>query len=110
MADHVEGWDIRSADEQDWMPWGADGKAEAKILGAADGYTLTLVRAQRGYRGTEHEHHYTEMLYVVDGELRNQGATMRAGDGYAASAGSRHTDFEALTDATYVIAFKLTEV
>lgn len=30
---------------------------------------------------------------------------MRAGDGYVAAAGSKHTGFTVTTDATYVLAF-----
>jgi hypothetical protein len=32
---------------------------------------------------------------------------MTAGDGYAAVQGSMHSDFEALTAATYIIMWKL---
>jgi hypothetical protein len=39
--------------------------------------------------------------------LRNQGQTMVRGDGYAAAAGSVHTDFEAEARSTYLSIFKL---
>ena len=45
--------------------------------------------------------------YVVEGTLRNQGQQMKAGDGYAAAAGSTHTDFETETGATYIVIFKI---
>jgi hypothetical protein len=32
---------------------------------------------------------------------------MKAGDGYIASAGSTHADFEAHTESTYIVIFKL---
>jgi hypothetical protein len=32
---------------------------------------------------------------------------MSAGDGYAAAAGSTHTDFETETGATYIVIFKI---
>ena len=104
----LDGWDIVRADETDWMPWtGSAGEARAKILGTADGYTVTLVEAQPGYAGSPHEHSHAEFNYVVEGTLRNQGREMSAGDGYAAAAGSTHTDFSTDTGATYIVIFKL---
>ena len=104
----LDGWDIVSADEADWMPWsGSAGEARAKVLGSADGYTAVMVEAKPGYRGSEHEHAYTEFNYVVDGTLRNQRREMKAGDGYAAAAGSTHADFATDTGAPYIVVFKI---
>ena len=104
----LDGWDIVRAAEADWMPWtGSAGAARAKILGSADGYTVVLVEAQPGYSGNPHEHGFAEFNYVISGTLRNQGVDMTAGDGYAAAAGSTHTDFETEAGATYVVIFKL---
>jgi quercetin dioxygenase-like cupin family protein len=104
----LEGWDIGKGEKAEWMPWtGSAGEARAKVLGAADGYTIVLVQAEPGYRGSEHEHAHAEFNYVVEGTLRNQGQEMRAGDGYAAAAGSSHTDFATDTGATYIVVFKI---
>jgi anti-sigma factor ChrR (cupin superfamily) len=104
----LDGWDIERADAVDWMPWvGAAGEARAKILGSADGYTVVLVEAQPGYRGAPHQHAHAEFNYVVSGSLLNQGTPMNAGDGYAAAAGSSHTDFVTEDGATYLVIFKL---
>ena len=104
----LDGWNIVRADDTEWMPWsGSAGEARAKILGSADGYTVTLVEAQPGYAGTLHEHTHAEFNYVVDGTIRNQGQLMSAGDAYAAAAGSTHTDFETDTGAIYIVVFKL---
>jgi hypothetical protein len=101
-----EGWDINHADELDWVEWGGGG-ARAKILGSADGYVVALVEAEVGYEGTPHEHAYAEFFYLIDGEITNQGKAMRAGDGYAAAAGSRHNEFRAEAPARYISIFKL---
>ncbi len=104
----LDGWNIVSADEAEWMPWtGSAGEARAKMLGAADGYTVVLVEAKPGYRGSEHEHAYAEFNYVIDGTVRNQGQEMKAGDGYAAAAGSTHADFATDSGATYLVIFKI---
>lgn len=103
----LQGWDIVTAADAAWMPWGATGDARAKVLGSADGYMVTLVEAEAGYVGGEHEHAHAEFFYLVSGEVRNQGRVLTAGDGYAAAAGTVHVDFEALTPATYVVTFRL---
>jgi mannose-6-phosphate isomerase-like protein (cupin superfamily) len=107
MQPSLDGWDITHGDDADWMPWGEKGDARAKIIGSADGYVVALVEAQAGYQGTPHEHAHAEFFYLLDGAIRNQGVSLTAGDGYAAAAGSHHTDFEAETPSTYLSIFKL---
>jgi quercetin dioxygenase-like cupin family protein len=104
----LDGWNIVAADDAEWMPWlGSAGEARAKVLGAADGYTVMFVEAQPGYQGSPHEHTYAEFNYIVSGRVRNQGVEMSAGDGYAAAAGSTHAAFGTDTGATYIVIFKL---
>jgi quercetin dioxygenase-like cupin family protein len=103
----LDGWDIGYVDHADWVPWGPRGDAKAKVLAAADGFTVVLVEAEPGYHGDPHEHAYPEFLHVIRGTLRNQGKEMGPGDSYAAATGSTHTDFETETGATYLSIFKL---
>jgi quercetin dioxygenase-like cupin family protein len=104
----LAGWDIASGDEKEWVEWGGSGAAaRAKVLSAADGCTMVLVEAGPGYRGTPHVHAHPEFVYVLDGELRNQGRAMARGDAYAAAGGSSHDDFETEPGATYVLIFRL---
>jgi hypothetical protein len=103
----LDGWDIGTFADLEWVPWGSGDKARAKVLGSADGYMVVLVEAQPGYRGDPHVHEHAEFSYVVSGTIRNQGVTFTEGDGYAAAAGSTHTDFETETGATYVVIFKI---
>jgi hypothetical protein len=103
----LEGWDIISADEADWIPWGQDGNARAKVLGQADGYTVVLVEAEPGYRGTPHHHDHAEFFYLVDGHVRNQGQELHRGTGYAAASGSTHDDFQAIERSTYLSIFRI---
>ena len=108
MAISLEGWNIVRADEADWLPWtGSAGEARAKIIGTADGYTVAFIEAQPGYQGNPHVHTHAEFNYVIDGSVRNQGQEMKAGDGYAAAAGSSHDDFATDSGATYLVIFKL---
>ncbi|MBY8869545.1 cupin domain-containing protein [Streptomyces sennicomposti] len=105
----LEGWDIARVDGDDqlpWIPWGAQGKARARIAARADGYHVAIVEAEPGYRTDPHVHEHPEFLYVIEGTLSNQGRTMTAGDVFAAAAGSRHTHFVAETPLKYVSIFK----
>jgi hypothetical protein len=103
----LEGWAIGHDADTEWAPWGQDGNARAKVLGTADGYLVAVVEAETGYKGTPHEHAHAEFSYVVSGQIRNQGEVLSAGDGYAAAAGSTHTDFEVLEPSRYLSIFRL---
>jgi uncharacterized protein len=101
----LDGWDIGHSHDIEWVPWSPDG-ARAKVLAIADGFHVALVEAEAGHQGDPHVHNHVEFLYVLDGALRNQGLAMTAGDAYAASAGSSHTDFVAQTNAAYLSIVK----
>jgi hypothetical protein len=103
----LDSWDIRRGTENDWMPWGSQDNARVKILGEADGYTIALIQAEAGYQTAPHEHSYAEFFYLFEGSIRNQRQVMHAGDGYAASKGSVHTEFEVQAPSTYLSIFRL---
>ena len=107
MDHELDGWDITRSDAADWLPWGEGDAARARILGSADGYVVAIVEAAAGYRGTPHEHDHAEFFYLIDGTVQNQGQALHRGDGYAAAPGSVHTDFTAVTDATYLSVFRI---
>jgi hypothetical protein len=103
----LEGWSVGACTDAQWVPWGADGKARAKILASSDGYSLAYVEAEPGYAGNPHVHEYTEFLYVLEGTVRNQGSVADADGGYVAAAGSSHNDFGTETGARYVSIFRI---
>lgn len=107
MTHLLDGWDLSTDHDADWVPWGSAGNAEARVLAVGDGYHVVLVRAEAGYTGEPHVHEQTEFLYVVEGTVRTQGRTLSAGDAYAAAIGSPHTDFTTVGGATFVSTFKL---
>jgi quercetin dioxygenase-like cupin family protein len=106
-APSLEGWSFGRADEGEWLPWGSNGDARAKVLASADGYMVALVEAEPGYRGDPHQHTNPEFGIILEGTARNQGQHMSAGDVAAAATGTWHTDFETPDGATYVTIFKL---
>lgn len=103
----LSGWDINRFHDTEWVPWGSGDNARAKMLGQADGYMVVLVEAEAGYRGDPHTHEFAEFSYVIEGAVRSQGEQLRAGDGYAAAAGSTHTDFEATSAARYLVILRI---
>jgi quercetin dioxygenase-like cupin family protein len=107
MSHSLQGWDIGHFDGIDWVPWDTGDHARAKILAVGDGFHVALIEAAAGYTGAPHEHAHPEFLYVVSGVLRTQDRMMTAGDAYAASAGSTHTDFHVDDAARYFLVFKL---
>lgn len=107
MSTLLTGWQFGRRDAAEWMPWGSDGLARARVVAAADGYHLVEVEAQAGYTGTPHEHGHAEFTFVIEGTVRTNGQQLGPGDGCAAAAGSTHDSFEALTDARYLSVFKL---
>ena len=57
--------------------------------------------------GPHYHHGRDEFFYLLDGTVRTQGKVITAGDGYAAAAGSMHTDFVVESAAKYLIIFRL---
>lgn len=103
----LDRWDIKKNAETAWLPWGEGNNVRAKVLGEADGYAVTLIEAETGYRGAAHEHTHAEFFYLIEGTVRNQGLELSAGDGYAAASGSIHSDFEVLTPSRYINIWRL---
>lgn len=107
MTFPLDGWSFGDPDTVEWAPWGAGGKARAKVLADGDSYFVALIEAEPGYRGDPHEHAAVEFLYVVSGSVQSQGRELAAGAAYVAAAGSTHDDFGTEDGATYLSIFKL---
>ena len=99
-------WDIRHQADVDWVPWGNQGDAKAKVLAEADGYMVVLVQADPGYRCGAHEHTSAEFFYLVD-DWSETRVRPCAGDACAAGEGSIHTYFETQAPPTYISIIRL---
>ena len=102
MTDNA-GWTFTDSAEVDWQPLG-EGIA-MKMLGVANGKTMTMFKFDAGYVGGTHDHSDAEFSYVLDGSIISNGVTMEAGHAYAAQAGTTHDEFRTDTGATLVSVF-----
>ncbi len=106
MSDHdTTGWTFTDTNTAAWQET-PDG-AKFKMVGAADGFVMVYSELAAGGSGSSHEHGAPEFLYVLDGDVRSNGVEMKAGHGYSASAGSKHTEFASTGGCTFISVFKL---
>lgn len=103
MTDNA-GWTFTDSAEVDWQPLG-EGIA-MKMLGVANGKTMTMFKFEAGYVGGSHEHtSEPEFTYILEGSMISNGVLMEAGHAYAAEQGTTHDEFRTDTGATLVSVF-----
>ena len=98
----LEGWNVVPASDADWFVWGDGGNARGRIVGSAGHLTIFRVEADAELHRLGPRPRRREGFVLLSGQVRDQGRVLGAGDGWVASAGTRHDDFEALTDAVYL--------
>ena len=105
MDHDITGWTFTDSGAVDWQEMGPG--VEMKSLGVANGRLLAMFRFAPGYVGGVHDHGDAEFTYVLEGDLVSNGVEMKAGHGYAAEAGTKHTGFESPTGGTVVSVFQI---
>lgn len=94
-------------DEKD-LPWipskFADG-VEVKNLGKANGRALQLVRFQAGATYPSHIHNDCEFIYVLEGEVFQNGHRLMAGSSTVASAGTVDETFVSPTGCLFLLSY-----
>lgn len=94
-------------DDKD-LPWipskFADG-VEVKNLGKANGRALQLVRFQAGASYPSHIHNYCEFIYVLEGEVFQNGRRLMAGSSTVASAGTMDETFVSPTGCLFLLFY-----
>lgn len=89
-------------------PWCASAMAagvEVKDMGAANGRSMQLVRFPPGTHFPVHEHEGPEFVYVLEGELIQNGRRMRRGWACVAAAGTTDTDVKSETGCIFLIIY-----
>lgn len=105
MDHDITGWTFTDGDAAPWQEMGPG--VEMKTLGMANGRLMAMFRFAPGYTGGAHDHGDAEFTYVLEGDLISNGIEMKAGHGYAAEAGTKHTGFESPSGGTVVSVFQV---
>lgn len=94
-------------DDED-LPWipskFADG-VEVKNLGKANGRALQLVRFQAGASYPSHIHNDCEFIYVLEGEVFQNGHRLTAGSSTVASAGTVDESFVSPSGCLFLLFY-----
>jgi quercetin dioxygenase-like cupin family protein len=99
----VEGWVFADSAALEWKTM-APG-LRMKSLGMANGRMIALFEFDAGYVGGTHDHVDAEFTYLLEGQMTSNGVTMLPGHSYAAPAGTRHVQFDAVTNSTVLSVF-----
>ena len=94
-----------SADAVPWRRSDFASGVDVKDLGKSNGQAMQLVRFQPGARFPWHEHHGAECIYVLSGEVIQQGRRLSAGWAGIAPAGTQEDDFMSETGATFLLVY-----
>ena len=97
--------DSRSSDE---IPWRkstfADG-AEVKDLGKTGGYTMQLVRFKPYTSFPPHDHAGPEFIFVLEGEVIQNGKKLGAGFSSVAATATRDYEFRTESGCMFLLVY-----
>jgi len=92
-----------------WIPSKFADGVEVKNLGKADGRAMQLVRFKPGASYPSHTHTDCEFLYVLNGEVFQNGVRLTAGCSVAASAGSIDETFISPNGCLFLLFYGKTQ-
>lgn len=90
-----------------WTPSKFAQGIEVKNLGKADGRAMQLVRFQPGASFPAHLHTDVEFLFMLEGEVFQNGRKLHAGWSTVAPAGTWDTDFISPSGCTFLLMYAL---
>jgi len=96
---------MRAADTIPWRPSTFAAGVFVKDLGSSDGQAMQLVRFEPGARFPRHEHVGPEFIYILQGEVIQQGRRLGPGCAAVAPADTTEDDFASETGATFLIVY-----
>lgn len=94
---------LKKAVDREWMPTDHAGIERSLFRSNEMGGRSSVVRLVAGARFPRHEHHGTEEVVVLSGEVTIGDARMEAGDYLFTAPGEEH-DVVALTDAIVFVS------
>lgn len=90
-----------------WIPSKFAAGVDVKNLGKANGRALQLVRFQQGASYPSHVHNDCEFIYVLEGEVFQNGQRLTAGCSTVASAGTVDETFISHTGCTFLLFYAI---
>lgn len=94
-------------DDLPWIPSRFASGVEVKNLGKANGRAMQLVRFQQGASFPPHLHTDVEFLFMLDGEVFQNGQRLASGWSTVAPAGTRDLTFVSPTGCTFLMVYSL---
>lgn len=90
-----------------WTPSKFAPGVEVKNLGKANGRGMQLVRFQPGASFPAHLHTDVEFLFMLEGEVFQNGRRLHAGCSTVAPAGTHDTEFVSPSNCTFLLVYAL---
>lgn len=90
-----------------WKPSKLAQGVEVKNLGKANGRAMQLVRFQPGASFPAHLHTEVEFLFMLEGEVLQNGHKLHVGWSTVAPAGTYDTQFISPTGCTFLLVYAL---
>lgn len=98
---------FNDVDELQWIHSKFAKGVEVKQLGKANGRALQLVRFQAGASFPAHTHSDCEFIYVLSGEVIQNGKRLTSGCSAVASAGTIDETFTSPTGCTFLLFYNV---
>jgi len=98
---------FRNGNDLPWIPSKFANGVEVKNLGKANGRALQLVRFAAGASYPTHLHTDCEFIYVLEGEVFQNGTRLTAGCSTAATAGTTDETFTSPNGCLFLLFYAL---
>lgn len=92
----------------DEIPWRKSQHAEGvfvKDLGTSDGQSIQLVKFEAGANFPLHKHNGPEFIYMLEGEVVQEGNVIKQGSVAIAAKNSTETEFYSNAGCTFLLVY-----
>jgi anti-sigma factor ChrR (cupin superfamily) len=107
MTDQVQDFIFTCHADLPWIPSSFAQGVEVKNLGKANGRAMQLVRFQPGASFPAHVHTDVEFLYMLEGEVVQNGQKLCSGWSTVAPAGTCDRQFMSPSGCTFLLIYAL---
>jgi anti-sigma factor ChrR (cupin superfamily) len=101
----VDGFNVKDTGSIPWRPSTFAKGVDVKDLGTTDGLAMQLVRFEPGAAFPPHVHTGPEFIFLIDGEIIQNGQTLKAGWSCVAAVGTRDMEFRSAAGCVLLIVY-----